>query len=92
MRFSWRSCVCFLFQGADVRSQLRDEECPLVDRVGAFAAALKMKKFWQGMICVFLCVRDRACVCVSLSYDMKDIDTISAPSVSMIALSVLAAH
>ena len=31
-----------------MRSQLRDEACPLARRVGTFASALKMKKSWHG--------------------------------------------
>lgn len=31
-----------------MRSQLRHHDCPLVTRVGNFAAALKMKKSWHG--------------------------------------------
>eukprot|EP00752_Nemacystus_decipiens_P012025 g10660.t1 len=35
-------------QGLDVQSHLEDEACPLVRRVGTFAAALRMKKSWHG--------------------------------------------
>eukprot|EP00903_Cladosiphon_okamuranus_P007712 g7473.t1 len=35
-------------QGLDVQSQLEDDACPLVRRVGTFAAALRMKKSWHG--------------------------------------------
>lgn len=31
-----------------MQSQLEDEACPLVGRVGAFAGALRMKKSWHG--------------------------------------------
>lgn len=31
-----------------MQSQLEDDACPLVGRVGTFAAALRMKKSWHG--------------------------------------------
>lgn len=31
-----------------MQSQLEDEACPLIRRVGTFAAALRMKKSWHG--------------------------------------------
>ncbi|CAN0381985.1 unnamed protein product, partial [Ectocarpus fasciculatus] len=44
-----RSCfVSLADQGLDVQSQLEDEACPLVGRVGTFAEALRMKKSWHG--------------------------------------------
>lgn len=35
-------------KGLDVQSQLEDNKCPLLRRVGNFAAALRMKKSWHG--------------------------------------------
>ncbi|CBN75635.1 6-phosphofructo-2-kinase/fructose-2,6-bisphosphatase [Ectocarpus siliculosus] len=44
-----KSCfVSLADQGLDVQSQLQYEACPLAERVGTFAGALRMKKSWHG--------------------------------------------